>query len=131
MKKYFFSSVFLMLVGLMVSAQCAPGICTGPVCTKSSTGKDGVCTKACAAKVCTSGNANTASLWSGKIDINGKSYFATGKIYNAGKETTASLSIPGLKIANEIFVISRSNNSTYSLVPKSDLGFIGNTKSFQ
>src|SRR5215218_1049434 len=102
MKKYLFSSLLFLLIAGIASAQCTPQ-CSKPSCDPS-------CQSSCS-QSCEKQQVLAGTPWEGKVEINGKSYAAKGKVYTTNKGTLASLSIADLKIVNEIFAVSKEKSS--------------------
>ena len=123
MKKYVFSSLLFLLIGMVATAQTSENKCTGTTCAKCPPECQAVRVPDCKA-VC--GDQTLACTpWKGDIEINGKSFAATGRISNTAKGITATLTITDLKITNEVFTIAKTKNNSYSFTPKNNLGFVG------
>src|SRR5688572_10129478 len=108
MKKYVFSSLLFLLIGVIATGQTTENKCSGTTCDK--------CPPECQAtrlpdckEVCTQEGMSCAP-WKGEIEINGKFYAATGRISNSSKGMVATLSIADLKITNEVFTIAKTKN---------------------
>ena len=125
MKKYFFSSLLFLLIGVIATAQTAENKCSGTTCSKCPPECQAVRVPDCKA-VCAD-QTLACTPWKGEIEINGKSYAASGRISNTVKGITATLSIADLKITNEVFSIAKTKNNSYSLTPKNNLGFVGSS----
>ena len=113
------------MISIMAVAQSTENKCSGTTCAKCPPECQAVRVPDCKA-VC-SDQTLACTPWKGEIQINGKSYAATGRISNSEKGMTAILSIADLKITNEVFTIAKTKNNSYSFTPKNNLGFVGSS----
>ena len=121
MKQFLVTAIFtLILAGVnTASAQCSKGL---PSCVKS----DAACPPCCEPGSCGSSCSKevlAAKPWQGNVEINGKAYAASGKVYNTPQGTMASLSIASLQLNNEVFVVTKENEKRLVFKPKKNLGF--------